>query len=99
MKKLKKKILLDDEENDLIEALDSIDIKKQPNPDKKTQKIFKDAASNFIKQQSKMNIRINPLELDKIKKRAAVEGLKYQSFIKSILHKYITGQLVERKAG
>jgi predicted DNA binding CopG/RHH family protein len=46
-----------------------------------------------------MNIRIDPLELDEIKKRAAVEGLKYQSLVKSVLHKYVTGQLIERKAG
>ena len=33
--------------------------------------------------------------------RAAREGLKYQTFIKSILHKYVTGQLVEsdKRAG
>ena len=44
-----------------------------------------------------MNIRIDPVELGKIKEQAAKEGLKYQSFIKSILHKYITGQLVEKE--
>lgn len=43
-----------------------------------------------------MNIRIDPFELTKIKTMAQKSGLKYQSFIKSILHKYITGQLVER---
>lgn len=26
---------------------------------------------------------------------AAREGLKYQSLVKSVLHKYVTGQLVE----
>jgi predicted DNA binding CopG/RHH family protein len=44
-----------------------------------------------------MNIRINPYELKKIKEQAEKEGLKYQTFIKSIIHKYITGQLVYRK--
>jgi predicted DNA binding CopG/RHH family protein len=24
------------------------------------------------------------------------EGLKYQTFVKSVLHKYVTGQLVEK---
>jgi len=40
-----------------------------------------------------MNIRIDPFELEKIKEKARTEGLKYQTFVKSVLHKYITGQL------
>ncbi len=50
------------------------------------------------KHETKMNIRISEDELEKIKQRAEHEGLKYQTFIKSVLHKYITGQLVEDKA-
>ena len=44
-----------------------------------------------------MNIRISSSKLDKIKAKAEQEDLKYQTFIKSILHKYITGQLKEEK--
>ena len=44
-----------------------------------------------------MNIRISSSELEKIKAVAAQEGLRYQTFIKSVLHKYITGQLTEEK--
>ena len=49
-----------------------------------------------MKTNTKMNIRIDPFELEKIKEQAALAGLKYQTFIKSVLHKYITGQLVEK---
>lgn len=42
-----------------------------------------------------MNIRIDEFELEKIKERAKQEGLKYSALIKSVIHKYITGQLVE----
>ena len=44
-----------------------------------------------------MNIRIDSFELEKIKERAAREGLRYQTFVKSVLHKYITGQLIENR--
>ncbi|AHC16500.1 hypothetical protein L21SP2_3160 [Salinispira pacifica] len=43
-----------------------------------------------------MNIRIDLFELEKIKERPAREGLRYQAFVKSVLHKYISGQLVEQ---
>jgi predicted DNA binding CopG/RHH family protein len=56
----------------------------------------KEHAKEFITSEKKMNIRIDPYELEKIKERAAREGLRYQTFVKSVLHKYITGQLVEK---
>ena len=88
---------LDKEEKDLADSLKKIDIASMPSPNNEIQSSLREAASHFVKQESKMNIRINSAELDLIKKRASMEGLKYQSFVKSILHKYITGQLVESK--
>ena len=88
---------LDQEEVDLAKALDSLDVTKLTKPDLRAQKKFKKAAINFVKKETKMNIRIDSFELNEIKKRAEIEGLKYQSFVKSVLHKYITGQLIERK--
>ena len=90
---------LDEEEKDLVDSLKEIDIASMPSPSDEIQSSLKEAASNFVKQESKMNIRINSVELEQIKKRASMEGLKYQSFVKSVLHKYITGQLVESKIG
>jgi predicted DNA binding CopG/RHH family protein len=88
---------IDKEEQDLIESYKNIDIKNIKKPTKKDQKKIKTAAKNFINKESKMNIRIDQYELAKIKECAQNEGLKYQSFIKSILHKYLTGQLIEKK--
>ena len=99
MAKSKKVKPLDQEELDLEKALADVDVSKLSKPSAKTQQKFKTAAVKFVKTETKMNIRIDPFELEEIKKRAAVEGLKYQSFVKSVLHKYVTGQLIERKAG
>lgn len=89
---------LNNEEKDLIDSLASIDTKNIPDPDEATQDMFKEAAMNYSIQDAKMNIRINSFELEKIKQQARSEGLKYQAFVKSILHKYITGQLVEKNS-
>jgi predicted DNA binding CopG/RHH family protein len=88
---------LDNEEKELIETIGKLDTKTLPRPSKKEQKLFKEASKNFIKKETKMNIRIDPFELNKIKERAKKEGLKYSAFVKSVMHKYITGQLVEKK--
>jgi predicted DNA binding CopG/RHH family protein len=88
---------LDREEQDLMEAFESIEIEKVAAPTEIEQQEIKAAARDFVKKETKMNIRIDAFELEKIKEYADNEGLKYQSFVKSVLHKYITGQLVEKR--
>ena len=87
---------IDIEERELMESIEEIDVQKVGTPTKGEQEEIKSAARDFLKNNTKMNIRIDPFELDKIKEQAELAGLKYQTFIKSVLHKYITGQLVEK---
>jgi len=88
---------IDNEEKELMDSLDKIDLSQIKN-DKDNSKLLKKSAKAFVKkEETKMNIRISSSELEKIKVIARQEGLKYQTFIKSILHKYITGQLIEEK--
>ena len=88
---------IDMQEKEFINSLDGIDLSQIKN-DKENSKLLKKSAKAFIKKEEmKMNIRISSNELEKIKEVALQEGLKYQTFIKSILHKYITGQLIEEK--
>ena len=64
--------------------------------DNKTKKLVQASAKDYICRESKMNIRIDSFELGKIKERASRQGLRYSTFIKMVLHKYLTGQLVEK---
>ncbi len=88
---------IDNQEKELINSLEGFDLSQIKN-DKENSKFLKKSAKAFVKkEETKMNIRISSSELEKIKAVALQEGLKYQTFIKSILHKYITGQLIEEK--
>ena len=87
---------IDQEEKEIMESIKAMDVSKLKKPLKKEQNKIKSAAKGFMKKHTKMNIRIDPFELDKIKEQADLAGLKYQTFIKSVLHKYITGQLIEK---
>lgn len=49
------------------------------------------AARNFLKKTERINIRMNAFDLNHIKRRAAEEGIPYQTLISSILHKYASG--------
>ncbi len=94
----RKNNFIDNEEKKQMEIWNDIDVTKFES-DTENIKQLKSIAKNYVKKhETKMNIRISEDELEKIKQRAENEGLKYQTFIKSVLHKYITGQLVEDKA-
>jgi len=88
---------IDNEEKILMKSLNDVDLNSLQN-DNENIKLLQSSAKEFVKQKEiKMNIRISSSELEKIKQRAEIEGLKYQTFVKSILHKYITGQLTDKR--
>lgn len=43
----------------------------------------------------RVNIRLSSSELHDIQARALAEGIPYQTLIASVLHKYVTGRLIE----
>jgi predicted DNA binding CopG/RHH family protein len=94
MRKIK---YIDSTEKELIESYNDVDKRNVKKLNSKDQSVFKKAAKNYLRSQTKMNIRIDQNELNIIKQKAALDGLKYQTFVKSIIHKYITGQLIEKK--
>ena len=49
------------------------------------------------KKTKNINIRINEFDLENLRKKSEAEGIPYQTLITSVLHKYVTNQLVEEK--
>ena len=56
---------------------------------------YREAARLMLKKDARLNIRISSQDLKNLQKRAVEEGLPYQTFVSSLLHKYVTGRLVE----
>jgi predicted DNA binding CopG/RHH family protein len=54
-------------------------------------------ARNTLRKDKRLNIRISERDLLELQKQAVKEGLPYQTFVASILHKYVNGILVEEK--
>lgn len=50
------------------------------------------AAEKFLKKNARINIRLSEPDLNLIKRRAAEEGMPYQTLIASILHKFAMGR-------
>ena len=45
-----------------------------------------------------INIRISAYDIEKVKQRSAEEGIPYQTLISSVIHKFVTGKLIDEKA-
>ena len=54
-------------------------------------------ARNTLRKDKRLNIRISQRDLLELQKRAVNEGLPYQTYVSSIIHKFINGNLVEAR--
>jgi predicted DNA binding CopG/RHH family protein len=63
----------------------------KPVPDhEKAKREAVDAARRYLRKDERINIRISTADLIMLKRRAAEEGLPYQTLITSILHKHVS---------
>ena len=58
---------------------------------------LRDAARATAVKDKRVNIRLSSADLMDIQARALAEGMPYQTLIASGLHKYVSGQLTEKK--
>ena len=84
---------LDREEKAMFEEIENGDFKEVKSM-KKEIASFRQSAIRALKKDTSITIRISSIELKKIKKESAVEGIPYQTLITSILHKYIVSKNV-----
>ena len=56
---------------------------------------FRKAAEATLLKNRRVNIRISARDLEGLQARAAEEGIPYQTLMSSVLHKFVSGRLVE----
>jgi len=88
------KSTLDQEEQEILEAFESEKI--QPLSDANEQmKQHREYAAATFKKDKRINIRLAGRDLTTIQQMAIREGIPYQTFIASILHKFADGRYTE----
>ena len=92
MAKRSRRKTLDDEVLESFEAGELISTQPSASELKKYQEV----ARATLAKDRRINIRLSSTVLMDLQARAAEEGLPYQTLIASVLHKYVTGRLVER---
>ena len=89
------KIKLDKEEKDFLDSYERGEWKSVKNLEKEIEK-HRGYAHQTLKKDKRVNIRISSMVLDEIQTRAVEDGMPYQSLISSILHRFVTGRLIEK---
>jgi len=67
-------------------------------PTKTQLRAFRDAARATYIKSRRVNIRLSAADLMDIQARAYEEGVPYQTLIASVLHKYVSGRLQEKRS-
>ena len=85
---------LDAFEKDILDAYENGEL-KPTSPSKAKLAKFKAAATATFLKEKRINIRLSTPDLMDIQARALEEGMPYQTLIASVLHKFVSGRLVE----
>ena len=86
---------LDQEETELLSSYEAGEWKPVANVADSAEKYREYARATFRKDR-RVNIRISDKDLVGLQKRALEEGIPYQTLMSSVLHKYVSGKLVEK---
>jgi predicted DNA binding CopG/RHH family protein len=90
------KALNDDEELEILQAWDAGVLKPVNNMAQEI-KAHRAVAEATFKKDQRLNIRISSRDLKSLQARALEEGVPYQTFAASLLHKFVSGRLVDHR--
>ncbi len=88
---------LDAEEKDWLESFERGEWKPIDNWEEE-KAMLSEAARNTLRKNKRINIRLSAKDLGDIQTAAVEEGIPYQTLISSIIHKYASGTLIDRRA-
>ena len=88
---MKTKVKFDEEELEILQAYETGKLGPVPDMDVELM-LHKKAAEATFKKDQRLNIRISSRDLRSLQALALAEGLPYQTFAASLLHKFVSGQ-------
>ena len=89
---MKNSLKLDQEEMKILQDFERGEL-TSINNFKEAKRQLEKAAHEFLQKDKRINIRISSRDLSSLQKKAAKEGMPYQTLISSTLHKFVTGKL------
>ena len=81
-------------EREILDAFDKGNLKSVAT--KAELEKFRETARATAVKDRRVNIRLSSIDLSDIQVKALEEGMPYQTLIASVLHKFVSGRLVEK---
>ena len=87
---------LDPEEREILERFEKGDLRRSDDADAEIE-IARRAARNTFNKSRRVNLRVTERDFNLAHYRAREEGIPYQTLLSSVIHKYLSGRLIERR--
>ena len=90
------KAKLTKEEKDILDSFENDEWVREKNIPKRKKELMAYARTT-LRKDKRLNIRISQRDLLELQRKAVIEGLPYQTYVSSIIHKFINGTFVETR--
>ena len=87
---------LNAEERDILERFERDEIRPAPDAEREID-LARQAARNTFNKTRRVNLRMTERDFNLAHSRAREEGLPYQTLLSSVIHKYLSGRLTEKR--
>ena len=84
------------EERDTLEKFERGDLRTAPGAEREIE-IARQAARNTFNKTRRVNLRVTERDFNLAHSRAREEGIPYQTLLSSVIHKYLSGRLAEKR--
>ena len=84
------------EERDILDRFERGELHSAPGAEKEIE-AARQAARNTFNKTKRVNLRVTERDFNLAHSRAREEGIPYQTLLSSVIHKYLSGRLTEKK--
>lgn len=84
------------EERDILDSSKEGELRSAPDAEREVE-TARQAARNTLNKTKRVNLRVTERDFNLAHSRAREEGMPYQTLLSSVIHKYLSGRLTEKR--
>ena len=88
--------VMNEEERDILDRFQRGDLLSAPGAEREME-TARQAARNTFNKTRRVNLRVTERDFNLAHSRAREEGIPYQTLLSSVIHKYLSGRLTEKR--
>ena len=87
---------LTDEEREILDRFERDELRPAPGAEREME-LARRMARNTFNKTRRVNLRVTERDFNLAHSRAREEGIPYQTLLSSVIHKYLSGRLIEKR--